>query len=199
MARPSAASSRIEPRLTLVKATPSHSPQARRPSTARRLFRASALISASGSFASTSSFLPSSWISPSAAPRRIATACGSPSATSAAIAAMRSSPSPFTSLSTAARSSASAGKDMKKAATKAAFLTRASTLHLLVGHQRRLVLLLVVARDERAPRLRLDRSLGLPHHVELAVGLHFADEYRLVEVVVLLIHLGGNARRRLEG
>ena len=35
----------------------------------------------------------------------------------------------------------------------------------------RLVLLLVVAGDERAPRLRADRALRLPHDVELAVGL----------------------------
>ena len=63
----------------------------------------------------------------------------------------------------------------------------------------RLVLLLVVAGDERAPRLGLHRALGLPHHVELAVGLHFADEHRLVQVVVLLVHLRGDARGRLEG
>src|SRR5207249_3938548 len=45
----------------------------------------------------------------------------------------------------------------------------------------RLVLLLVVAGDERAPGLRLDRALRLPHDVELAVALHFADEHRLVQ------------------
>src|SRR3989442_3814423 len=142
---------------------------------------------------------PEVCISPSASAFSTARAFGSPSATSAAIASMRSSPSPNASFSTAARSSASAGKDMKKAATKSAFFIPERTLHLLVGHQRGLVLLLVVARDERAPRLGLDRPLGLPHYVELAVALHFADEHRLVEVVVLLVHLGGDARRRLEG
>src|SRR5438552_6378060 len=143
--------------------------------------------------------LPEVCTSPAASALRSGTAFGSPSATSAAIASMRSSPSPNASFSTAARSSASAGKDMKKAATKAAFFSAQRTLHLLVGHQRGLVLLLVVARDERAPRLRLDRSLGLPHHVELVVGFHLADEHRLVEMVVLLVHLGRDSRRRREG
>src|SRR6267142_6549525 len=143
--------------------------------------------------------LPEVCISPAASAFSTPTAFASPSATSAAIASMRSSPSPNASLSTAARSSAHAGKDMKKAATKAAFFILERTLHLLVGHQRGLVLLLVVARDERAPGLGLDRPLGLPHDVELAVALHLADEHRLVEVVVLLVHLGGDARGRHEG
>src|SRR5579872_522825 len=36
------------------------------------------------------------------------------------------------------------------------------------------ILLAFVTRDERAPGLRANRTLGLPHHVELAVGLDFA-------------------------
>src|SRR6267142_887749 len=146
-----------------------------------------------------STCLPAVCISPSASAFSTSRAFGSPSATSAAIASMRSSPSPKASFSTAARSSASAGKDMKKAATKAAFFIPERTSHLLVGHQRGLVLLLVVARDEGTPGLRLDRPLGLPDDVELAVGLHLADENCLVEVVVLLVHLGGDARGRHEG
>src|SRR5262245_16723279 len=52
---------------------------------------------------------------------------------------------------------------------------------LLLG----LVLLLLVAFDVLAPRLRADRALGLPDDVELAVLLHFADEHRLPQMVVL--------------
>ena len=55
--------------------------------------------------------------------------------------------------------------------------------------------LLVVAFDVRAPRLGLDRARRLPHHVELAVGLDLADEHRLVQVVVLLVHRRDDARR----
>src|SRR2546423_1206954 len=62
----------------------------------------------------------------------------------------------------------------------------------------RFVLLDVVAGDERAPGLRLDRALRLPHDVELAVCFHFADEHRLVQMVILLIHLHGESVRSLE-
>ena len=55
------------------------------------------------------------------------------------------------------------------------------------------VLLLVVAGDVGAPGLGANRALGFPHHVELAVSLHFADEHRLVQVMVLLVHLGDEA------
>src|SRR5882724_11182248 len=60
------------------------------------------------------------------------------------------------------------------------------------------VLLLVVAGDERAPGFCLHRARGLPYHVELAVGFHFADEHRLVQVVVLRIHHRGDPRGRFE-
>ena len=50
-------------------------------------------------------------------------------------------------------------------------------------HLDRFVLLALVLGDERTPGLRLDRTLGLPHDVELAVRLHLADEHRLVQVV----------------
>ena len=69
----------------------------------------------------------------------------------------------------------------------------AATLHL------GLVLLALVLGDVGAPRLGLDRARRLPHHVELAVGLDLADEHRLVQVVVLLVHLRRDAARRLEG
>src|SRR5450631_2957761 len=62
----------------------------------------------------------------------------------------------------------------------------------------RLVLLLVVAFDVLAPGLRANRTLGLPDDVELTVLLHFADEDRLPEVVVLLVHLDREAVRRRE-
>src|SRR5213595_352741 len=62
----------------------------------------------------------------------------------------------------------------------------------------RLILLALVLGDEGAPRLRLDRARRLPHHVELAVGLHFADEHRLVQVMVLRVHRRREAARRLE-
>ena len=60
MARPSAASSRIEPSEAPAKARPSHSPQDRRSSIARRLFCASRRISSSGSAAASrrSAWLP---------------------------------------------------------------------------------------------------------------------------------------------
>src|SRR3990172_5888201 len=335
MARPSAASSRIEPSETPANPSPSHSPQASRPSTARRLFCASSLRSSSASAAAASSssdfafgwldepsmriaarrdsllppfssiaaavisssgltsgsasfssaFLTSGRIDASAppessraaasrssrsaenslsaasapamaprsrlfattssrsagscatfspvtastpsSPRTIRTrlpevctspsenACrssaarGSPPATSAPIASIFSSLSPKASFSTAAGSSANAGdaashraisrmRICEKGRSRGPF-SELYRLFLLFGHQRRLVLLLVVAGDERAPRLGLDRALGLPHHVELAVSLHFADEHRLVQVVVLLVHLGHDARGRLEG
>jgi hypothetical protein len=49
-----------------------------------------------------------------------------------------------------------------------------------------------------APRLGLDRAGRLPDHVELAVGLDLADEHRLVQVVVLLVHLGQVMPRALK-
>src|SRR5688572_3760680 len=296
MARPSAASRRIEPSETPAKARPSHSPQTRRSSIARRVFCASRLMSSSASdaastssallsepasariaasrvslsslrscmaavassssfltagscsasralstkgsmagsappvravaaacrsalwgdssvrtesasamrartrlFTTISTFLPSTSISPSAADLSTSAAFGSPSATSAAIAAIFSSLSSEASFSSALRSSAKAEADMKRAASAAAPFPCNSTLDLLVRHQRGLVLLLVVARDKRAPGLRLHRALGLPDDRELAVGLHFADVHRLVQVMVLLVHLGDEARGRLEG
>src|SRR5688572_24638966 len=147
----------------------------------------------------TATRLSTVWRFPSAKASRSSAAFGSPSATSAAIASIFSSPSPNASFSTAAGSRAQHEKDMKRAATKAAPFFPERKLGLLVRHEGGLILLLVVARDERAPRLRLDRTLGLPHHVELAVGFYFADVYRLMQVVILLVHLGDEARRRLEG
>ena len=64
---------------------------------------------------------------------------------------------------------------------------------------RRLVRLAGVTLDVRAPWLRFDRARCLPYHVELAVGLDFADEHALVQMVVLLIHLARDAARCLEG
>lgn len=63
----------------------------------------------------------------------------------------------------------------------------------------RLVRLGRIAFDVRAPWLGFHRAGRLPDHVELAVGLDLADEHRLVQVVVLLVHLRQDARRRLEG
>src|ERR1700704_5018573 len=60
-------------------------------------------------------------------------------------------------------------------------------------------LLAFVARDERAPWLGADRTLGLPHHVELTVARDFADHDRLVQVMVGLVHRQGEGGRRLEG
>src|SRR5258708_7511915 len=218
MARPSAASSRIEPSEMPAKASPSHSPQARRFSTASRPMPASRRMTGSAGSAlsaqvngstalsprTMNTCLPEVCISPWASAFSTTSALGSPSATSAAIAARRSSPSPNARVSTAARSSASTGgaQHKKRAAETMAAAARVppeNTLGLFDGHQRRLVLLLVVAGNERTPRLGLDRSLGLPHHVELAVGLHLADEHGLVQVMVLLVHLGRDARGRREG
>ena len=50
------------------------------------------------------------------------------------------------------------------------------------------LLLAFVAGNERAPRLRTDRALGLPDHVELTVALDLADHHRLVQMVVGLVH-----------
>src|SRR6267142_3875979 len=50
------------------------------------------------------------------------------------------------------------------------------------GGDVRLVLLLVVASDERAPWLRFDGPFGPPDDIELPVGLYFADEHGFVEV-----------------
>src|SRR5207253_2911117 len=58
---------------------------------------------------------------------------------------------------------------------------------------------LLVAGDEGAPGLRADRLVRLPHHVELAVALHFADEHRLPEMMVRLVHLQREAGRSREG
>src|SRR5258706_852522 len=147
----------------------------------------------------TSLFFPSISTSPSAKRASTPAAAASPSATSAPMASSFWSLSPLASFCSAARSSARAlPQPKKKRAASAALLFSNSTL-LFRGHQRRLVLLLFVAGNERAPRLALDRTRRLPDHVELAVGLHFADEHRLVQVVVLLVHLRGNARGRLEG
>src|SRR3972149_8700416 len=60
-------------------------------------------------------------------------------------------------------------------------------------------LLLVVTRDEWAPGLRLDWPGRLPDDVELAVRLHFPDEHGLVQVMIFLVHLRGDAGGRLEG
>src|SRR5215468_9299522 len=65
---------------------------------------------------------------------------------------------------------------------------------LLVG----LVLLLLVALDVLAPRLRPDRSLRLPDDVELAVLRDLSDEHRLPQVMVLLVHLDLEAVGRHE-
>jgi hypothetical protein len=62
-----------------------------------------------------------------------------------------------------------------------------------------LVWLLGIAFDVRAPWLGFHRAGGLPDHVELTVSLDLADEYRLVQVVVFLVHLGDDARGCLEG
>src|SRR6266567_8063653 len=50
----------------------------------------------------------------------------------------------------------------------------------------RLVLLALVFGNVRAPRGRFDRARRLPHDVELAIRLYFADEHRLVQMMVLL-------------
>src|SRR5690554_1958988 len=60
-------------------------------------------------------------------------------------------------------------------------------------------LLGLVALDERTPRLGADRLLGLPDDVELTVLAHLADQHRLVQVVVGLVHRQREAGRRLEG
>src|SRR5688572_13898396 len=163
--------------------------------------------------ATTSTGLPSITTSPSANFASTAAASGSPSATSAPIAWIFSSLSPLASFSTAALSMARAGDARKQSRRKAMriekgppnprsggplFSQRNNLFLLLLGHQRRLILFLVVAGDERAPGLRLDRTLGLPDHVELAVGLDFTDEHRLVQMVVLRVHHRGDARGRLE-
>src|SRR5438067_4273003 len=58
---------------------------------------------------------------------------------------------------------------------------------------------LLVAGDERTPGLCGDRLVRLPDHVELAVALHFANEHRLPEMVVGLVHLQREAGRSREG
>src|SRR5258706_5867698 len=167
---------------------------------------------------------PASCRSPSASARSTIGARSSPEAASAVTAAAFSSLSPVASFDTTPASSAAAGnaaaaRQAKIIATKARGIvefklsfskrqrrlraavlpqTCGKLLRLLGGHFG-LVLLLVIAGDERAPRLRLHRSRRLPHDVELPVGLHLADEHRLVQVVVLRIHRGGDARRRGEG
>src|SRR5262249_12942184 len=110
--------------------------------------------------------LPAVWTSPSETASSSAAARGSPSATSAAIAALRSSASPNASFSTAALSSAAPGAATDSSNRNKRLLIRkegrrtgplfyhiAAGLLLLFRHQGRLVLLLVVARDERAPGL----------------------------------------------
>ena len=47
----------------------------------------------------------------------------------------------------------------------------------------RVIRLLVIAFDERAPRLCADRSIGFPDHGELPVLLDLADHHRLVQVM----------------
>src|SRR5260221_1503397 len=147
----------------------------------------------------TSTRLPSISISPSAKRASMPAAAGSPSATRTPMASSFWSLSPAASFCSAARSSASAPPLMERKRAAIAALSFSERTLLFHGHQRRLVLLLVVAGDERAPRLGLDLPRRLPHHVELAVGLYFADEHRLVQVVVLLLQFRGDARGRLEG
>ena len=62
----------------------------------------------------------------------------------------------------------------------------------------RMLRLLLVTRDERAPGLRAKRLGGLPDHFELAVVLDLADHHRLVQVVVALVHDQRVAGWRLE-
>src|SRR5215467_12071011 len=57
----------------------------------------------------------------------------------------------------------------------------------------RLVLLALVLRNVRAPWRRLDGARSLPYDVELAVGLHFANEHGLPQMMVLLVHLDGES------
>ena len=52
------------------------------------------------------------------------------------------------------------------------------------GAFHRLIRLLVVAFDVRAPWLGLHGARRLPHHIELAIGLDLADEHRLVQVMI---------------
>src|SRR5260221_5789818 len=172
----------------------------------------------------TSSFSPPTATSPCAICRSSAGHRSSPEATSAAITAAFSSPSPVESLRSVASSTpARARKDSaSNAASSSArkfvspsgrrrsrrrrpvslssmrplgLLRRGGGLHRHVG----LVLLLVVARDERAPGLGLDRARRLPDDVELAVGRDLADEHRLVQVVVFRVHRRDEPSRRLEG
>ena len=60
------------------------------------------------------------------------------------------------------------------------------------------VLLAFVTGDERAPRLRAYRSFGFPYNLELTVWLDLTNHHRLVQVVVGLVHLQGEPRRRLD-
>src|SRR4051812_30040193 len=66
---------------------------------------------------------------------------------------------------------------------------------LLLRH----VFLALVFRDVVAPWIGSDRAWRLPHNLELAVSLHFADEHWLVQVMVFLVHCRGEATWSLEG
>src|ERR1019366_10088288 len=58
--------------------------------------------------------------------------------------------------------------------------------------------LLRALRDEGAPGVGSNRTVGLPHDLELAIGLHFADEDRLLGGGGFRIERDFEARRGLE-
>src|SRR6266850_876969 len=127
------------------------------------------------------------WSLPSRSARKTLAEPGSPVATSAASASSRSGWLPRAILSRTPASSASA--TVKAART----LTVTPAAPALAFRP------LLVPGDEGAPRLCADRGARLPHHVELPVRLHLADVDRLPEVVVRLVHLQREPRRRGEG
>src|SRR5690606_9374437 len=149
---------------------------------------------------------------PSSMAWRNAASVAAGSATAAWLAAMRSPALPPAIAAAAARSSAWGGGEAtaRASARRQAVPSRPArpsrrigpigipgawrAASALLGH----VLLLLVAGDVRAPRVGADRARRLPDHAELAVGLDLADEHRLVQVVVALVHLRDEARRRFE-
>src|SRR5690606_38004913 len=132
-----------------------------------------------------------------------AAACGAGCAPRRAMAASRASvSSPANGASSAGSRPPDTAAGVQAPASQAmARRSRSRTTNALriIASPRLQALLAFIAGNVRTPRLGADRPLALPHHVELAVRLDLADVDRLVQVVVGLVHLHGEAVRRLEG